>query len=464
MSIIESAVSWAERIATDNSHGYSNTNRNGPNYDCSGLVNNAWQQAGVPVRTSGASYTGDMLKAYQACGFKNVTASVNLDSCAGMQRGDVLWSSGHTALYCGSCRIVHARGTDGHPESGDQSGREICIDKYYRFATCVLRYPESGVYVGTSDGNFVPITKTEKTKGVTGAVSAKTIYDSLVSGGLSTAGVCGVLGNLDWESGGLIPNNVENRSGINDAIYTAAVDNGSYSKDDFSKDTFGYGLAQWTFSTRKAGLYDYAKSKGVSIGDPAMQCSYLIVELKRDFPKLYDYLCNTSDYEEATRKFCDEFERPAVGNHKDRIALSKKYYDMFGNNEKADASANLQDAKEQFLKDNGVQQTVPKKSFWMLLLEILGFVKPAADVVITPDIVDGERSNVKIRVLSKGAKGRDVFLLQCALLDMKISVGAYGADGDFGGDTEAGVKEFQSLNGLSQTGICTGEVWQKIFK
>lgn len=455
MQKIESAVSWAERIATDNSHGYSNTNRNGPNYDCSGLVNNAWQQAGVPVRTKGASYTGDMLKAYQACGFQNVTSSVNLDSCAGMQRGDVLWSSGHTALYCGSCRIVHARGNDGHPESGDQSGREICIDKYYRFATCVLRYIESQ----TTNGN--------STKEVVSAVSAKTIYDALIAGGLSPAGACGVLGNLDWESGGLVPNNVENRSGLNDAVYTAAVDNGSYSKDEFVRDTYGYGLAQWTFSTRKAGLYDYAKSKGVSIGDPAMQCSYLILELKRDFSSLYNYLCSTSDYEEATRKFCSDFERPAVNNFDDRIRLSKKYYDQFALTAQEPEVLNpvdLQKAKEKVLGEP-VSVSTGKKSFWTLLLEILGFVK--YEPVITPasdNGSDGQYSNVKIRTLSKGCKGRDVFLLQCALLDMNISVGAYGADGDFGGDTELAVIEFQKSSGLSQNGVCDGSVWQAVFK
>ena len=454
MSKVESAVSWAEQIAQDNTKGYSNSDRNGPNnYDCSGFVNNAWQQAGVPVRTKGASYTGDMIKAYLACGFQNVTSLVNLNSCAGLCRGDVLWSSDHAALYCGGCRIVHARGNDGHPESGDQSGREICIDKYYKFATCVLRYVETTN--DTSNG----------TKGVVSAVSAKTIYEALVAGGLSPAGACGVLGNLDWESGGLKPNNVENRSGIDDNFYTTSVDNGTYSRDKFVNDGYGYGLYQLTYPTRKAGFYDYVKEKGVSISDPAAQCAYLLIELKRDFASLYKYLCSTVDYEEATKQFCDKFERPAVKNYNDRIALSKKYYDMFVGSGHSNSSGNLQNAKEQFLKDNGVQQTTVKKSFWMLLLEILGFVKYEPNVTPASDNASGgEYSSVKIRTLKKGCMGRDVFLLQCALLDMKIGVGAYGADGDFGGDTEAAVKEFQQQCGLSQTGICNGECWQKIFK
>lgn len=460
MTKSESAIIWAERIAMDNTHGYSNANRNGPNYDCSSFVNNAWQQSGVPVRTKGANSTRDMIPAYMACGFQNVTSSVNLANGAGMVRSDVLWSSGHAAMYCGNGKIVHARGDDGHPESGDQSGREICIDRYYQFATCVLRYVEA---TNNSDG----------TKEVVGAVNEKTIFEALKAGGLSDAGACGVMGNLWWESGGMIPNNVENRSGLNDAAYTAAVDNGSYSREQFSTDTFGFGLAQWTFNTRKAGLYDYAKSKGTSIGDPAMQCSYLLIELKRDFSSLYNYLCTTANVEEATKRFCKEFERPAesAAHVSERTDAAKKYFNTFAGKaeepkepEKLDP-VDLEKAREKVLEANGVSASAEKKkSFWTLLLEILGIIsdhdsiQPASSTNVT-----GETCNVRIKTLKIGNKGRDVFLLQCALLDMGISVGAYGADGDFGGDTEEAVKEFQQNLGLNKTGICDEAVWQAIF-
>lgn len=35
MSKIENAVAWAEQIAADDQHGYSQVHRNGPDYDCS---------------------------------------------------------------------------------------------------------------------------------------------------------------------------------------------------------------------------------------------------------------------------------------------------------------------------------------------------------------------------------------------------------------------------------------------
>ena len=38
MSVIETAVNWAIGIANDNSHGYDQGSRDGPNYDCSSLL------------------------------------------------------------------------------------------------------------------------------------------------------------------------------------------------------------------------------------------------------------------------------------------------------------------------------------------------------------------------------------------------------------------------------------------
>lgn len=51
MSKIETAVSFMEAIARDNSHGYDQAHRNGPNYDCSSLVGTALHKAGFNVNS-----------------------------------------------------------------------------------------------------------------------------------------------------------------------------------------------------------------------------------------------------------------------------------------------------------------------------------------------------------------------------------------------------------------------------
>lgn len=140
-----------ENLAADNSHGYSQANRWGPDYDYSSAVITAWQQAGVPVKDKGATYTGNMRSAFLACGFKIVTQSINLATGEGLRRGDVLLNDlSHTAMYIGGGRIVHARSSEGNSIPGDQSGNEIRTQAYYNSTTdpwlCVLRWPETISY------------------------------------------------------------------------------------------------------------------------------------------------------------------------------------------------------------------------------------------------------------------------------------------------------------------------------
>lgn len=52
------------------------------------------------------------------------------------------------------------------------------------------------------------------------------------------------------------------------------------------------------------------------------------------------------------------------------------------------------------------------------------------------------------RILKRGMNGSDVKELQTALITLGYNLPKYGADGDFGSETEAAVKEFQKAHGL----------------
>ena len=135
-------------IAKDDSHGYSQVNRNGnPDYDCSSLVIAVVDNSGIPVKHNGASYTGNMLHSFLRSGFKDVTNTVNLTTGAGLKAGDVLLTPHkHTEIYVGSGKRcgAHASETGGKTgKKGDQTGDEISVKRYSNYPwKHVLRYVE----------------------------------------------------------------------------------------------------------------------------------------------------------------------------------------------------------------------------------------------------------------------------------------------------------------------------------
>lgn len=145
----DDAVELALQMANDPKHGYDQTSRWGPDYDCSSFLSYVWQKVGVPVRDKGATYTGNMFPAFTAAGFRNVTGSINLATGAGLQSGDVLLNTAHhTAMYIGNGRVVQASGNEKGGitggKTGDQTGREIATGNYYNYPwNYVLRYEET---------------------------------------------------------------------------------------------------------------------------------------------------------------------------------------------------------------------------------------------------------------------------------------------------------------------------------
>ena len=110
LETINSAVNYAVGIANDDSHGYDQIGRWGPDYDCSSLVISAYRAAGLELK--GATYTGNMRAAFIKDGFKSIPYKKGMS----LFRGDVLMYHrvvngkvhGHTVLYIGNNKIVQA--------------------------------------------------------------------------------------------------------------------------------------------------------------------------------------------------------------------------------------------------------------------------------------------------------------------------------------------------------------------
>lgn len=161
----------------------------------------------------------------------------------------------------------------------------------------------------------------------------KRIWDYLFGKGLSAAGVAGLMGNLYAESG-LNPQNLQNtfekKLGYTDAAYTAAVDSGKY--QNFVRDSAGYGLAQWTYWSRKQNMLNFARAAGKSIGDLDMQLDFLFEELSTSYKSVLSTLKTATAVRTASDSVLLNFERPADQSEAVKIKRARYgqvYYDKY---------------------------------------------------------------------------------------------------------------------------------------
>lgn len=146
-------------------------------------------------------------------------------------------------------------------------------------------------------------------------------------------GVAGLMGNLYAESR-LYSTNLQDSYevvlGMTGMQYTTGVNVGTYK--NFVNDGAGYGLAQWTYYTRKKALLDFAQKKKVSIGNLNMQLEFLINELKTSFPEVYKTLTTAKSIDIASNAVILNFEKPrdtSVSAQKKRADFGLKFFKKY---------------------------------------------------------------------------------------------------------------------------------------
>lgn len=161
------------------------------------------------------------------------------------------------------------------------------------------------------------------------------IWNYFKQRGLNDFGIAGLMGNLFAESG-LNPKNLqqayEKKLGFTDDTYTEAVDSGRYK--NFINDSAGYGLAQWTYYSRKQELFNFAINSSKSIGDLDLQLNYLWYELTIMFPYVVNVLQRATSVLEASNKVLFDFEAPAnqsIEMQEKRAGYGQVYYDKYAN-------------------------------------------------------------------------------------------------------------------------------------
>lgn len=131
----------------------------------------------------------------------------------------------------------------------------------------------------------------------------------------------GALGNMECESG-FYSDNAENewnkKTGHSDAWLTQGINDGDIDLTEFlqrdwyvNKWGFGYGLSQWTDSTRRTRLWDYTIGSGADIDDKQAQFSYIEWEWlssQSPYHKHLDNMRSMTSVMAATRYYCDKYE------------------------------------------------------------------------------------------------------------------------------------------------------------
>lgn len=156
-------------------------------------------------------------------------------------------------------------------------------------------------------------------------MTEKEIWDALYKHIQNPCGVAAVMGNLMAESS-MNPlcatgkNKVEN--------YATCADLGFI---DFANDGVAFGLAQWCYKTRKAGLLSFAQKHGKSVGDAHTQLEYLWQELQ-GYKTAYNAVMNATNIRTASEVFMLKYENPSNKSEAMKIRRAnygQKYYDKY---------------------------------------------------------------------------------------------------------------------------------------
>lgn len=147
-----------------------------------------------------------------------------------------------------------------------------------------------------------------------------TIWNRLMDEFHNEVGVAGVMGNLYAESGCTSYACQPSRPYDVCITYINNVNSHAISKYNFvhygcsstggvANSQLGFGLAQWTYYTRKDGLYDFMFANGNDISDLENQIAYVIEEISND-STMYNIVSTSTDINKVTDYILKHYENP----------------------------------------------------------------------------------------------------------------------------------------------------------
>lgn len=350
-------VSWAEKIAADDSHGYSQPNRKGnPDYDCSSLVYFAVTEgAGIQLSIDYPFATGSNIDdkdseggVLQAAGFQKIEWDGK--DVGKLQKGDIVWKDGHTEIYSGDGKFTGAHhdengGIDG-PKAGDQTGDEISTSTNVPSGmSYILRPPSGGGDDSSSDGS---------SGGASGGdadfkqENAKQVFEYLTKEmGFSGPGAAGALAVANRESrfdpkaknpGGGVAGIFQWSGYSNQKNGNRIVAEGSIKAGDDSTLTMENELKLLGFELN--GSYHKAKTTVGAATDP--------VQAAKDWSVLYEGVAlsdgqsNIAQITEWAKMACDAYDCESIEAQPDKLAEGGNGTDSTNPPTTANASKSVQ--------------------------------------------------------------------------------------------------------------------------
>lgn len=248
-------------------------------------------------------------------------------------------------------------------------------------------------------------------------MSKQTIFERLRKAGCTATGALALMGNWECESncepcrvqGDFLTDRKKSKD------YASRIDNGLVSDEEWCRDGRGWGLAQWTFWSRKQSLLMFCRRRSISVASEEAQVDFAVTELQTGYHTVWADLttCGEEDLYKVVELVCKRYEQPAYNNVQAR----------------ANAAVKLRDE----LQAQAVEHT-----------------NNSLDKYWPP------------RMLCSGMNGPDVEALQGLLFAHGYTYGS--TKGVFGDSTDRAVRKYQTDNNLVSDGIAGPMTWAAITK
>lgn len=316
---INLAYKWAIDTCNAPNVGYSQSYRNENTvggityYDCSSFIWYALLAGGFPVteayaQVMGFSYSGNAIVTTYEQQWLSAMGFEQKDISGVWEPGDILWRSGHTEMvYLGGT----AQGTTmGAHTANTTLANQVSINAAPTPAskwTTLWHWPGGGA----SDinqwihGNFALDLSQMRN-------NAHLVKDYLEPKGWSLNAIAGILGNMQKES---------------------YINPGVWQNLDSSNPDLGYGLVQWTPSTK---ITNWLTEHGYDLEDGDMQLKWIDEETVQQgqwnpssqYPMSFEaFKASIQEPETLAYVFMYNFEQPADLNQPDRKANARYWFD-----------------------------------------------------------------------------------------------------------------------------------------